>query len=277
MTVRYCNAECQKNHWSTHKKDCKRRAAELHDEALFKDPPAKEDCPICFLPMPKYLISCISLPPATITSVPIYNFAIANEELASKDTEQYYTCCCKIICGGCLYSIEKSRNIGTCPFCKAESINKTDEETLEELMKRVEANDAGATCQLGHFYYQGDEGLQQDWAKAMELRTQAAKLGSSGAPCQLGNLHYERGDLKKAKFHCKAAAMAGHELARNNIGTMEFESGNMERAIKHMRIAASAGNLPVSDQYVFFQNGAQTAMFKFGAKCAQIKGILDIL
>ena len=37
----------------------------LRDEALFKDPPVKEDCPICFLPMPKNLICCVSLPPAT--------------------------------------------------------------------------------------------------------------------------------------------------------------------------------------------------------------------
>jgi hypothetical protein len=36
------------------------------DEVLFKDPPAKEDCPICFLPMPVRLLSCISLPDATI-------------------------------------------------------------------------------------------------------------------------------------------------------------------------------------------------------------------
>ena len=49
--VKYCDATCQRNHWSKHKKDCKRRAAEIHDEALFKDPPAKEDCPICFLPI----------------------------------------------------------------------------------------------------------------------------------------------------------------------------------------------------------------------------------
>ena len=41
------------------------------DEALFKDPPPKEECPICFLPMPNKLICCVSLPPATITSVPI--------------------------------------------------------------------------------------------------------------------------------------------------------------------------------------------------------------
>jgi hypothetical protein len=45
MQSKYCNAACQKKHWPTHKKDCKQRAAELRDEALFKDPPAKEDCP----------------------------------------------------------------------------------------------------------------------------------------------------------------------------------------------------------------------------------------
>jgi len=62
----------------------KQRAAELHDEALFKDPPTNEDCPICFLPMPKEIILCASLPPATISSVPIYDFACANKELAKK-------------------------------------------------------------------------------------------------------------------------------------------------------------------------------------------------
>jgi len=69
-SVKYCNAMCQKNHWSKHKKICKQRAAELRDEALFKDPPPKEECEICFLPMPTKLITCMSLPPATISSVP---------------------------------------------------------------------------------------------------------------------------------------------------------------------------------------------------------------
>ena len=49
-------------------------------ETLFKDPPAKEDCPICFLPMPARLICCISLQPANISSVPIYDFAKENVE-----------------------------------------------------------------------------------------------------------------------------------------------------------------------------------------------------
>jgi hypothetical protein len=78
MHARYCSAACQRNHWPTHKKFCKQRAAELRDEALFKDPP-KEDCPICFLPMPIMLVTCILLPPATISSVPVHDFAEANE------------------------------------------------------------------------------------------------------------------------------------------------------------------------------------------------------
>jgi TPR repeat protein len=44
------------------------------------------------------------------------------------------------------------------------------------------------------------------------------------------------GDLKKAKFHFKAAAMAGHEDARYNLGTNDYNSRNMERAVKHWMI-----------------------------------------
>jgi hypothetical protein len=104
MLVKYCNAECQRNHWPKHKKECKLHAAELRDEALFKDPPAKEDCPICFLPMPVRLVSCASLPDATVSSVSIYDFAIANKELANMDTVTYYLCCGKSICKGCIHS-----------------------------------------------------------------------------------------------------------------------------------------------------------------------------
>ena len=62
MSVRYCNASCQRKHWPKHKVPCKERAAKLRDEVLFKDPPPKEECPICFLPMPSKIICCVSLP-----------------------------------------------------------------------------------------------------------------------------------------------------------------------------------------------------------------------
>jgi len=51
------------------------------------------------------------------------------------------------------------------------------------------------------------------------------------------NLHtsfyYEGGDLKKAKFHYEATAMAGREVARFHLGVMEGHSGNIERATRH--------------------------------------------
>ena len=169
MFVRYCNAKCQKDHWSKHKRDCKIRAAEIRDEALFKEPPAKEDCPICFLPMPVRLVSCISLPVATVSYVPIYNFADEHPEFAKLDMEQYYPCCGKTICAGCVHSCRQSGN-HKCPYCNADQDSKTDEE-------RVEANDPASICLLGNNYEHGNGGLQQDQAKAMELYARAAELG----------------------------------------------------------------------------------------------------
>jgi TPR repeat protein len=192
--------------------------------------------------MPRRFLACISLPPATITSEPIFNFAEANEELANMETEVYYTCCGKNVCGGCVYSFAQSGNSGKCPFCNARTGGKTNEETVQEKMSRVEAKDAGAMCQLGNYYYDGSGGLQQDRAKAFELWKQAAELGDSQAHFHLGNYYHEGGDMKKAKFHYEAAAMAGHGPARSNLGLMELKSGNMERAVKHWMITASTGD-----------------------------------
>jgi len=242
MLVRYCNADCQKNHWRKHKKECKEHAAEIYDEALFKDPPAKEDCPICFLPMPMKLVCCVLLPPATISSVPIYEYAIANEELAATVMEQYYSCCGKSICGGCAHSFRESEDNRSCPFCKTDRIGKTDKERVKQMMKRVEVNDAGSIYALGLYYYHGDLGLHQDGAKGDELLTRAAALGSIQAHFHLGVYYLEGGDMKKAKFHFEAAAIAGHEGARSNLGSIECNSGNMNRAVKHWIIAASAGH-----------------------------------
>ena len=95
----YCNAKRKKNHWQKHKKDSKLPTS---DEALFKDPPPKQDCPICFLPMPVNLICCVLIQFVTISSVPIYDFAIANEELSKICAQKYYPCCGeKNMCLGC--------------------------------------------------------------------------------------------------------------------------------------------------------------------------------
>ena len=120
MLVKYCDANCQKSHWPKHKAECKIRAAKLRNEAPFKDSPSKEECPIpiCFL-LPIELISCVSLPLATISFISIFDFAEepeANEGLAKKALELYYTCCGKSICKGCVYSFCESGSNGKCPF-----------------------------------------------------------------------------------------------------------------------------------------------------------------
>jgi hypothetical protein len=256
MSVKYCNAACQKKHWPTHKTACKIRAAELRDEALFKDPPAKEDCPICFLPMPMKLINCISLPAATKSSVPIADHAEANEELANQPMETYYTCCGKSICRGCAHSFCKSGNDDKCPFCNSDQGSKTEEEHVAALMKRVEANDAASIYLLADSYYNGLNGFHQDQTKAMELYARAAELGCSKAHTKLAGVYHKGGYLKKAKFHFESAAMAGHEEARCIVGLMEADYGNTEQAIKHWIIAASAGDYTATHQLrTYFEKG----------------------
>ena len=76
--VKYCNRDCQIAHRPLHKKTCKKRAAELHDEALFKDHPPPEDCPICYQPLP-----------------------------SGSHQRTFKPCCGTIICNGCIIAMIK--------------------------------------------------------------------------------------------------------------------------------------------------------------------------
>jgi TPR repeat protein len=220
----------------------------------------------------------MSLPPATISSVPISDYAEANKELANIGTEEYIPCCGKSICDGCIYSFNISGNNDKCPFCKSVRMGKTDAESVEELMKRVEANDAGAMYVLGSYYDHGQLGLQQDRDKAIELWKQAAGLGSSQAHYHLGNKYFHGGNVKKAKFHYETAAMAGHEEARSNLGLMEAQSGNMERAVKHWAIASSAGDhqamnnlLVASKRDLVPQDEIESALTAYNNSCVEMR------
>jgi hypothetical protein len=51
--LKYCGRDCQIAHRPQHMKACKKRGSvELYEDALFKQPPKGEDCPICFLMLP---------------------------------------------------------------------------------------------------------------------------------------------------------------------------------------------------------------------------------
>ena len=217
--VKYCNAACKKKHRKKHKKACERRVAELHDEALFKQPPPNQDCPICFLRLPN---------------------------LASGTV--YMACCGKSICRGCIFAVqEKDTDSGLCPFCRTPP-PPSEAEMIKRYKKRMEIdNDAKAMQNLGCMCSHGElRLLPQNYAKALELWHQAAELGNSAAYYSIGMAYVNgRGvavDKKKAIYYMELSAMGGNAISRYNLGAIEEWDGNHYRAIKHYMIAVEGGD-----------------------------------
>ena len=158
--VRYCSDGCQRDHKSEHEEDCKKRAAELRDELLFKQPESSHlgDCPICCLPIPMDL-----------------------------DKHTMLWCCSKLVCNGCICAnIEREKEIRlipSCSFCRKNML-ESSEECDKLMMKRVEANDPNAMWQQGEIEY--DEG---DYRSAFEYLTKAAALGNARAHAKLSNMY----------------------------------------------------------------------------------------
>ena len=211
--VKYCNAKCKKRHRSKHKKQCERRVAELHDEALFREPPPGHgDGPICFLRLP-----------------------------SMGSGRKYMTCCGKMICSGCcradVYDNQGKIIVGKkCHFCRTPPPT-SHEEILERLEKRMEVGDAFAFYMMGCAYSHGRYGLTRDSAKAMALWRKAAKFGYN----DIGHAyHYGDGverDAKIASHYYEIAAMEGDSYARGNLGYSEENAGNYDKALKHYMIA----------------------------------------
>eukprot|EP00984_Skeletonema_dohrnii_P005265 scaffold1840_cov137-Skeletonema_dohrnii-CCMP3373.AAC.6 len=207
---------CRREHRPQHEEACKKRAAELRDEILFKQPESSYhgDCPICCLPLPL--------------------------DVLKSDMQ---SCCSKLVCKGCTYANQKREYEGRlgykCPFCR-KALPKTYEECDKQRMKRIEANDPVAMY---------EEGFKQDkkgnYSSAFGYFTKAAELGDAEAHNQLSLMYYYghgvEKDRGKERHHLEEAAIGGHPRARNNLGCNEEESGNIERAVKHWIIAANQG------------------------------------
>ncbi|KAK1735454.1 hypothetical protein QTG54_014068 [Skeletonema marinoi] len=215
--VRYCSDACQESHKSQHEEACKKRAVELRDELLFKQPESRHDgdCPICCLPMPLDLSKSVMM-----------------------------MCCSKLICGGCYYA-NKIREIQgriehKCPFCRKPTV-ATDEECDKQNMRRVEANDPVALRREGVVQYH-----KGDYIKEFEYYTKATELGDVEAHYNLSVLYDEGLGVEKDKgkeiYHLEEAAIGGHPYARFNLGCEEKENGNIEKAVKHWIISATQGH-----------------------------------
>ena len=215
--VKYCSVKCQKEHRPKHKKACKKRAAELRDELLFKQPEGRHtgDCPICSLPLP------IDMHQST-----------------------FMTCCSTLICNGCDCFNQKREVEGRlqlkCPFCR-KAVPETDEDVDERLMKRMEVNDPAAIGEMGTKRFN-----KGDYVTALEYWTRAAALGDVIAHYQLSCLFNEgkgvEKDKKRELHHLTEAAIGGHPSARFNLAILEKNNGRVDRAVKHWIIAAKLGH-----------------------------------
>ena len=216
-SVRYCSVKCQKEHRSQHKKACKKRAAELRDEILFKQPESRHDgdCPICILPLPLDPRKSIVM-----------------------------TCCSKLVCKGCDHANQMHEFKGSldpkCPFCRKPA-PETKKDINMSKMKRIEANDPLAMSEMGIKRY--EEG---DRSGAYEYWNKAAELGEADAHYHLSEYYRnEQGvnnDEKKRLYHLEEAAIGGHPNARFNLGCHEGSKGRIERAMNHFIISANLGH-----------------------------------
>ena len=215
-----------------HKKECKKRVAELHEEQLFKDV-EPEECPICLLTLP----------------------------IDSNQTV-FESCCGKRICIGCIYAMEMSEGKDLCAFCRTPP-ETTDEEQIKRLKKLMAKGNGDAFAMFAGYYVNGSRGLPQDRQKAKELLLKAGELGCASGYYNLG-VAYDKGrgvevNMKKAKYYWELAAMNGSIHGRHNLGSVEGESGNYQRASKHMMISATAGHEgSLGAVKVCFQNGMIT-------------------
>ncbi|EJK76318.1 hypothetical protein THAOC_01925 [Thalassiosira oceanica] len=107
--------------------------------------------------------------------------------------------------------------------------------TLPLIQKRVEARDPVATQRLASAYYDGSLGLEQDVPRAIELWTEAARLGDLEAYYRLGYRHvlglheYGKRNHELAVRHWMISAKMGYEVSLNKIKDM-FMKGHATKA-----------------------------------------------
>lgn len=206
-----------------------RRNNVVDDDELFKEPPPKEDCPICFLPMP-------------------YSIGISGVDIS------YQPCCGKMMCVGCMVATGEEMKKGSmkvcCPFCRIPLQLESDDEYINQIKNRMKVGDGNAFYKLGLEYLEGtmlgiSYSKKHEMEEVFDLWKQGAEHGSVRAHYQVSNAYmFGKGvekDREKAIYHAQLAAIGGHEISRHNLGVAEGKLGNYHRAYKHCIIAAKSG------------------------------------
>ena len=99
---------------------------DYEDDKLFADPPPREDCPICMLPMP-------------------HTSGVCGVD------KTYMPCCGMTLCNGCSIAEDFEMKRGNikpwCSLCRI-PLHSSDEELIKRLKERMKLNDAKAFVML---------------------------------------------------------------------------------------------------------------------------------
>lgn len=218
----------------------KKLQEELKGADLFAPLLPMEDCPICFIPLPRL-----------------------------GDKKVYKYCCGKEICLGCdEESIAMSMQGGVhndnkscaCPFCRAVSLKTGDVDRILE--KSITKNDRIALFALSEYFLEGSQECSKDELKAVDCLIRAVELGSADSCGRLAAWFRDGTgvpqDMKRAILFSKVGALRGDIHSHHNMGVYEYwELGNIELAIRHWKIGAEAGS-QISLDYlknIFHANG----------------------
>jgi len=236
--AQYCNAECQKSHWKSHKKEhhrlCKEMEltnteGEMKDEVVVEEeeegetketttadlPQQQEEedvCPVCIEPL-------------------------------QKDPKKFIrnVCCGKGIHGWCNEGIhasslsEKQKN--SCPLCRA-TYPRSKEEVVEQLRPWVEKGKAWAQWSMGNYYEHGF-GVDQSYQQAAELYELAANQGYAVAQYNMGVMYKEGQGVdqnnERAVEYYEAAARQGYSDAQFNLGNRYYKGQGVEQSFETAR------------------------------------------
>ena len=175
----------------------------ISDEELFRDPPKKEECQICYLPMP-------------------FSNGVCGINTA------YMTCCGKVFCTGCVLVESQEMDKGNikrlCSFCR-EPIRvsnkvhkpKDSKKAFELYIQAAQLGSPDGYSSVATAYQFGF-GVGKDKEKSMHYLKLAAMAGHETARCNLGSAESRQGNNIRAMKHFMIAARAGFEESLKVVG-----------------------------------------------------------
>ena len=197
---------------------------ELKDVELFGPLVPREECPICFVPMPR-----------------------------TENANIYMNCCGKYTCIGCArtsieLAMKKRSDVATmmkCAFCRSD-MRGGEKKQIEMTMKRADSNDQEAMLQLANHLNAGSCELEVDDIASIRLVLQAAEGGHHLAIARLANFFFQGGsplpkNIERAIALAFAAAKLGYITAYTLLWLVFADKIDAESSAMYIAFAAING------------------------------------